>query len=266
MDMDWTRDNSVVDLLRMCGAQDHGMARLRDALGVGPESGWQQRCLAEVADMVEAELDDIGTLARVRGEKLMEQDAMLASLIDCLKGDYRISAEWDGLRMVWTTEVDGDWCTARDDLVEELEAELEAEREEAAFWEGQHDAELNRRIKAEQRITDMERTHIELPVDADGVPIRPGDTLVRGKDMPFKVLSIDYNDDGVRVFNDNSFGIIHCEYRHAKPDHVKELLKELMGETVEWCHYSGPMSGTRTQGEIVADYAERIRKAVKDGD
>ena len=53
---------------------------------------------------------------------------------------------------------------------------------------------------------------------------------------------------------------------YYKPRVDKELLKELMGETVEWCHYSGPMSGTRTQGEIVADYAERIRKAVKDGD
>lgn len=124
----------------------------------------------------------------------------------------------------------------------------------------QHDSHM-------MRLADeIEAAYMKLPVDADGVPIRPGDTLVRGDYMPFKVLSIDYNDDGVRVFNENSFGITPCEYRHAKPDRVKELLKELMGETVEWCHYSGPMSGTRVQSEIIADYAERIRKAVEHGD
>lgn len=53
------RTTSVVDLLCECAADDHGMARLRDALGVGLCPGWQQRCLGKVADMVEAELADM---------------------------------------------------------------------------------------------------------------------------------------------------------------------------------------------------------------
>lgn len=48
----------IIELLRECAAQDHGMAMLRDSLGIGLEHGWQQRCLARVADIVEAELDE----------------------------------------------------------------------------------------------------------------------------------------------------------------------------------------------------------------
>lgn len=160
-------------------------------------------------------------------------------------------------------------CKQRDRLKEQLKV-LQAEVNELREKVGRM-AETDSRWEAMRRdlentIAERDECYMKLPVDADGVPIRPGDTLVRGENMPFKVLSIDYNDNGVRVFNENSFGITHCEYRHVKPDHVKELLKELMGETIEWCHYSGPMSGTRTQSEIIADYAERIRKAVKDGD
>lgn len=261
MDMDGTRDRDVVDLLHKCAAQDHGMARLRDALGVGLESGWQQRCLAEVADMMEAELDDIGTLARARGEKLMEQDAMLASLLICLKSDYRIRAEWDGLRMVWTTEVDGDWCTARDDLVEELEAELEAEREEAAFWEGQHDAELNRRIKAEQRIGDMERTHIELPVDADGLPIRLWDVVAEEEFCPEGGTVV-----GMKTYRSIDHWLVNCgawvdsrKCRHVKHDTVEGVVAEAMSFACE------PESPYSVNSKHVREYAERIRKAVEHG-
>lgn len=52
--MDSNKD--IIELLRECAAQEHGMARLREALGIYPESGWMQRCLYKVADMVDAEL------------------------------------------------------------------------------------------------------------------------------------------------------------------------------------------------------------------
>lgn len=247
MDMNRTRDNSAVDLLRKCAAQDHGMARLRDALGVGLESGWQLRCLAEVADMMEAELDDIDTLARVRGEKMMEQDAMLASLLECLKGDYRISAEWDGLRMVWTTETDGDWCTAGDKRIEELEAELEAEREEAAFFE----AERDRLYKV---LADMERTHVKLPFDVDGVPIRPGDEMTQGEGT--FIATVHYWPHCTSVTDGSGFAYATIDISHVKPDTVKSLLEEF--ENHVRCDGADDAS--------IADYAERIRKAVKNGD
>lgn len=46
--------NNPIELLRECAVQDHGMARLRDALCVGLEAGWQQRCLDRLADEIES--------------------------------------------------------------------------------------------------------------------------------------------------------------------------------------------------------------------
>lgn len=51
--MDSNKD--IIELLRECAAQDHGMAKLRDSLGIGLECGWQQRCLGKVADEIEAD-------------------------------------------------------------------------------------------------------------------------------------------------------------------------------------------------------------------
>lgn len=50
--MDSNKD--IIELLRECAAQNHGMAKLRDSLGIGLESGWQQRCIGKVADEIES--------------------------------------------------------------------------------------------------------------------------------------------------------------------------------------------------------------------
>lgn len=240
MDMDGTRDRSVVDLLRKCAAQDHGMARIRDALGVGLESGWQQRCLAEVADMMEAELDGI----------------------------------------------------------EELEAELEAEREEAAFWETRYYNEVKKRTKAEQCIAVMEfpymelhdalkaicnrfgvstewaaedaakkvlavleREYMKLPVDANCVPIRPGDEMQMAFGESAEVVAVGserwFFDHSCLADNSDEYDFeLAANSRHVKHDTVEGIL----GEAIQF----GANADTGTRLEcVISDYAERIQKAVE---
>lgn len=208
MNMDGIRDDSVVELLRKCAAQDHGMARLRDALGIGLESGWQLRCLAEVADMIEAELGE------------------------------------------------------RDERIEELEAELEAEREESAFFE----AERDRLYKV---LAGMERTHMKLPVDADGAPIRPGDYMQMAFGESAEVVAV----DSERWFFDQScLALGGEEYdwewaensHHFKLDTVEGLLEEFERRYALCLHID--YTGDDTPGGLREEYAERIRKAVHDGD
>lgn len=200
------KHDNVVDLLRRCIASGHGMAALRDRLGINPTAGWQTRCLAKVADMAEAEDDEWREIYSTTDRALYDEQ---------MRG-YGLIAK-----------------------VEELEAKL----------------------------ADMERTHMKLPVDADGVPIRPGD-------------EIEYDDplyDNTRrcvveavcessVFTDESYeSVTACDCRHVKPDTVESLLEEALYDAATLDRNDGYWVSAADITNIVDDYAERIRKAVDHG-
>lgn len=100
--------------------------------------------------------------------------------------------------------------------------ERDAKRVEANRWDRAHSMELDSRLKLEKRIADMERTHMKLPVDADGVPIWPGDMMVTpGGAVEVAAIGPDrmafVSEEG--VFLRGRLGNLV----HAKPDTVESL-------------------------------------------
>lgn len=150
--------------------------------------------------------------------------------------------------------------------IEELEAELEAEREESAFL----DAECDRLSVA---IADMEQTHMKLPLDADGVPIRPGERLTFEMNDPGMCTGYDFmlrEGRWILVVRDSE-GRGGCRFlaadkaRHVKPETVESLLQELADEVWEAsCTCQTTWSDSGLDG-IAERYAERVRKAMEHG-
>lgn len=108
---------------------------------------------------------------------------------------------------------------------------------------------------------EIEAAYMKLPVDADGVPIRPGDIMRFRDDAPVRVDSIGNNrwyegDYGWFGGNGGFYGsgtLRSC--RHVKPETVEDIIAEvyhLVREAEDECG-------------LIADYAERIRKAVEHG-
>ena len=120
------------------------------------------------------------------------------------------------------------WITARacDMLIDEIEAEI-AEK------------------------------YMELPVDADGVPIHVGDSIEYPNGRRDVVRFITVNDN-VPTFNERGWVASKC--RHVKPDPIKELLSELANDVWEAsCTCQTTWSDSGLDG-IEERYAERIRE------
>lgn len=103
-------------------------------------------------------------------------------------------------------------------------------------------------VLQQRQLDDIERTHMRLPVDADGVPIRTGDRLEGGTVFAVGEDAVVYEPG---IWDEASL----C--RHVKPETVESLLTEFA-------------EGFEGQNEdfsrlVVAEYAERIRKAVEHG-
>lgn len=103
---------------------------------------------------------------------------------------------------------------------------------------------------------DIKAEYMKLPVDADGVPIRPGDLLVD--------TTSDYELYATKMFLGLNGWAINArrpdELRHVKPDTVEDIIMEAMQHA-----FSAPYKGgTLDMGDKVAEYAERIRKVVED--
>lgn len=102
--------------------------------------------------------------------------------------------------------------------------------------------------------------YMELPVDADGVPIHMGDAMDDGK-----VAKLVISDDGehsVYVYKlPNVQHELYCyETAHVKPDPLKELLSELANDVWEAsCTCQTTWSDSGLDG-IEERYAERIRE------
>lgn len=101
---------------------------------------------------------------------------------------------------------------------------------------------------------EIEAQYMRLPVDADGVSIRPGDEVRIDPQSPtiYEVEAV--NDDEVVL--DGMFLRPADECRHVKPETVESIL----GEAIQFGAHAA--TGTRLEG-VIAEYAERIRKAVE---
>ena len=110
---------------------------------------------------------------------------------------------------------------------------------------------------------EIESTHIKLPLDADGVPIHIGDNVrLNPKGGIFTVRGVGVNTAGnpvmwgVRESNTQTTRHrIDGEIHHVQPDTVESLLEDLVE-----VHTYKTESCT---ADVIAEYAERIRKAVE---
>ena len=92
---------------------------------------------------------------------------------------------------------------------------------------------------------------MKLPVDADGVPIRPGDKVMLGNFAPV-ITGV----GGETVTLGQPYLASDC--RHFKPDTVAEELAKFLSA----CGDDDP----HYYDEEIAEFAERIRKVMHDGD
>ena len=105
--------------------------------------------------------------------------------------------------------------------------------------------------------------YIELPVDADGVPIRVGEDVVRTNDRSQLETVCVIGIGGRSVFFKHDGRIkqnVAHNLHHAKPCTLEDVLREFTDEVIEWSGYSGPVSGDRTWSGMAAKYVDEIRE------
>ena len=118
------------------------------------------------------------------------------------------------------------------------------------------------RDRLHKTIVDLMRTHMKLPVDADGVSIRPGDEMQMAFGESAEVVAVGF---GRWFFDHSCLADDSEEYdwewaansQHAKPDTVEDIIMEAMQHAFSASHLD--------MGDKVDEFAERIRKAVEHG-
>lgn len=111
---------------------------------------------------------------------------------------------------------------------------------------------------------------MELPVDADGVPIKPGDIMQFRDDAPVRVDSIGNSKCYVGDFGwfggNGGFygkGTLKC-CRHVKPRTLEDVLNDCADEISEKRGIAPELNrDTPTRNEIVDKYADEIRELLR---
>ena len=104
---------------------------------------------------------------------------------------------------------------------------------------------------------EISEKYMELPVDADGVPIHVGDVIEQCGSEPCEVIGLTET-QGCWV--KGTHYAINANYaHHVKPDPVKELLGEFFRESRNFNLKDAPGTADRA----IEEYAARIREAVK---
>lgn len=109
-------------------------------------------------------------------------------------------------------------------------------------------------IIADEIEAEIAERYMELPKDADGVPVRIGDkmTNINKPNDEYTVTSI--TESGCRVYGDCAF-IKTSQLRHVKPDPYKELLVEFAYRLCDMSVADGDLRR----------YAEKFRELGKAG-
>lgn len=114
-------------------------------------------------------------------------------------------------------------------------------------------------VRLQGRLDEMEQTRMRLPVDAEDVPVRPGDYMELG-DSRGEVKALSYapydNELPWQMQLDDGEWYATVNARHAKPDTVESLLDEFMVALHE-------LGEGADYGPTKERMAERIRKAVE---
>lgn len=142
-----------------------------------------------------------------------------------------------------------------DERIEELEAQIEAEREEVAFFESE-------RSKIYTALADMKRTHMKLPVGADGLPIRLGDVVAEEEFRPEGGTVI-----GMKTYISIDHWMVNCgawvdcrKCRHVKHDTVEDTVEDIIAAAMSFaCEPEAPYS---KNSKYVQMYAYLIRNAI----
>ena len=123
----------------------------------------------------------------------------------------------------------------------------------------------NQRDELQDKLDEIEHTHIKLPVDADGVPIKPGDYMALGDSRgEVKALSYaPYNELPWQMQLDDYEWYVTVNAHHVQPDTVESVLEKALYEAAHLDRPEGYWASAADVTNIVNDYAERIRKAVE---
>lgn len=108
----------------------------------------------------------------------------------------------------------------------------------------------------------IDREMVELPKDADGVPIRVGDTVYLESGSKADVKSIEFTkDENSVIFTVRGKGFLPSHLSHERPDSLERIADELD----EWRVAAAVDCRIKAMDEdIVHDLAERIRKLAKE--
>lgn len=129
-------------------------------------------------------------------------------------------------------------------------------------------------VRMNVMLDEIEAQYLKLPVDADGVPIFFGDllsTIETGETFMCRGLAVCLRNETERFWTvefdfDDYTGtpeyVSAKSCRHVNPDTVEGLLEDL-ALNHEW-GYLGMVCNKDEMDEVIADYADRIRKAVQD--
>lgn len=247
------------------------------------EREWKEQCAADECCGFQ-ELVDINTQVQAKVDELTEERDRLRGQLDDFDGDCYCGAtvtEWYEHSKRLKAKAD-ELTNERDELLrksnefEQTIAELNGavcERDVRIGAYEHRNTELNDALKAicnrygvgtkwaaEDAVKNVfetiDSTHMLLPVDADGVPIRPGDELVYRGTEPFMCYAVSEKHAHTWDAAANAIGHLACKCRHVQPETVEGILAEAMSFA---CEPEAPFS---ENSKYVKQYAERIRKAV----
>ena len=131
-----------------------------------------------------------------------------------------------------------------------------ADGEQSAIRQLRSASEDHRRgyqLGHEKAMQEVEQTHVALPLDADGVPIRVGDVMELDGE-PFEVRRIELDESGEWTMRDR-LGTEHlCAYlyRHHHPPTVEDELREMLVSM----ECSGGLCDTNA---LIAEYAAKLQ-------
>lgn len=114
-------------------------------------------------------------------------------------------------------------------------------------------------------LDEIEAQYMRLPVDVDGVPVKPGDTLYQGeREIPGNTV-YGVCDTFVYIWHyggrSHITGVPADEFTHVKPDPVESIIDDLLADAGCEHHDDGSCEMGLTS-EQITEYAERIKKAV----
>lgn len=176
----------------------------------------------------------------------------------------RIEADaWEAARL----DMSRTWEERRDAIVALLDRQAaitEREVEHDLMKAGRMAVEVERKriAELEAELDEYDQTHMELPVDADGVPIKMGDNVVIPQCYEGIVVSIEVGDMETLIGVDGHDGYLrygNSDIRHVEPRTVEDVLRDCC---TEWNEHLG----SDWETGVYAKYAAELRELmVNDG-